>query len=102
MIKGKLNLEEAVVDATFAGAKKVASPSARPVAARAQQFSLSPLLTVFPSRYLFRMLPRTNHNWWKRFWQEASSMNFQRGSLATEHTTQTHSTKGSKKNMPLS
>jgi hypothetical protein len=26
-------------------------------------------------------------------------MNFQRGSLATEHTTQTHSTKGSKKNM---
>jgi transposase len=101
-IKGKLNLEEAFVDATFAGAKKGAWPSARPVAAREQRFSLSPLITVFHSRYLFRVLPRTNHNWWKRSWQEASSMSFQRGLLATEHTTQTHSTKGSKKNMTLS
>jgi transposase len=56
-IKGQLNLEEAFVDATLAGAKEVASPSARPVAARAQKFSLSPLLTVFHSRYLFRVLP---------------------------------------------
>jgi hypothetical protein len=80
-IKGKLRLEEAFVDATFAGAKKGASPSARPVAAKAQRFSLSPLITVFHSRYLFRVLPRTNHNWWKRSWQEASSMNFQRVSL---------------------
>ena len=101
-IKGELKLEEAFVDATFAGAKKGASRSAPPVGAKAPRFSLSPLITVFHSPYLSRVLPRTSHNWWKRFWREVSSMSFQRCSLATELTTQTHSTRSSKKNMTSS
>ena len=50
--QGKLNLEEAFVDATFASAKKGALPSAQPVVARARRSSLSPLVTVFHSPYL--------------------------------------------------
>jgi transposase len=50
--QGKLNLDEAFVDATFASAKKGASPSARPVAARGRRSLLSPLVTVFLSPYL--------------------------------------------------
>lgn len=45
--RGKLHLDEAFVDATFASAKKGASRSARPGAARAPRSSLSPLVTVF-------------------------------------------------------
>jgi len=47
--RGKLNLDEAFVDATFASAKKGALPSALPVAARVPRSSLSPLITVFAS-----------------------------------------------------
>jgi transposase len=47
--RGQLNLEEAFVDATFASAKKGASPSAPPGAGRERRSSLSPLLTVFLS-----------------------------------------------------
>jgi transposase len=97
--RGKLDVQEAFIDATFASAKKGVLRLARHAEARGQRFSLSPLITVFHSQYLFRALLRTSHNWWKRFWQEASSMNSQRGSLAIEHTTLTRSTKGSKKNM---
>jgi hypothetical protein len=45
--RGKLNLEEAFVDATFASAKKGALRSARPGAARARKSSLSSQATVF-------------------------------------------------------
>jgi transposase len=54
--QGKLNLEEAFVDATFASAKKGALPWVRPVAARAPKSSLSPLITVFLSPYLCKAL----------------------------------------------
>ncbi len=47
--RGKLNLDEAFVDATFASAQKGALPSARPSLARARRSSLSPLVTVFLS-----------------------------------------------------
>jgi transposase len=47
--RGQLNLEEAFVDATFASAKRGASPSAPLVAARARRSWLSPLITVFLS-----------------------------------------------------
>jgi transposase len=73
--RGRLNLEEAFVDATFASAKKGALPSVRPGAAKAPRSSLSPLITVLRSPYLYKVLPPTSRNWWKRFWQEAFSTN---------------------------
>ncbi len=56
--RGRLNLEEAFVDATFASAKKGASPSARPVAAKARRSLRSPPVTVFLSPYLLTALHR--------------------------------------------
>jgi transposase len=53
--QGKLNLEEAFVDATFASAKKGASPSAPPAVGRARRSSL---ITVFLSPYLSKALRR--------------------------------------------
>ena len=54
--RGKLNLDEAFVDATFASAKKGASLSAPPSVARAPRSSLSPLAMVFLSPYLSKAL----------------------------------------------
>jgi transposase len=71
--QGKLNLEEAFVDATFASAKKGASLSAPPVVARARRSSLSPLITVFLSPYLSTALRRPSACLWSMFWSEASS-----------------------------
>ena len=93
--QGKLNLEEAFVDATFASAKKGALPSVPPAAARARRSSLSPLITVFLSPYLSKALRLPSASLWKRFLPEASSMNSRPGSLATKHTTRTRSTKSS-------
>ncbi len=56
--QGKLNLEEAFVDATFASAKKGALPSDPPAAGRARRSSLSPLITVFHSPLLLKALRR--------------------------------------------
>lgn len=52
--QGKLNLEEAFVDATFASAKKEASQLTQHGGARARRLSLSRLTTVFLSPYLSR------------------------------------------------
>ena len=73
--RGQLNLDEAFVDATFASAKKGASPSALPVAARARRSSLSPLLTVFLSPSLYKALRRPSASLWKRFLPAVSSTN---------------------------
>src|SRR6202789_1175493 len=54
--RGKLNLDEAFVDATFASAKKGALPLVQPAAAKAPRSSLSPLITVFLSPYLSKAL----------------------------------------------
>jgi transposase len=70
--RGKLDLDEAFVDATFASAKKGASPLARPNAARAPRSSLSPLVTVFLSPYLSQALRRPSASLWKLFWPDAS------------------------------
>ena len=56
--QGKLKLEEAFVDATFASAKKGALPLVPPAAARGRRSSLSPLITVFLSPYLSKALRR--------------------------------------------
>ena len=91
--RGKLNLDEAFVDATFASAKKGASPLARPNAARAPRSSLSPLVTVFLSPYLSKALRRPSVGLWKTFLPQASSINSPPGSSATKPTTRTPSTK---------
>jgi hypothetical protein len=70
-----LNLDEAFVDATFASAKKGASQSGLPVAARARRSSLSLLLTVFLSPYLYKALRRPSASLWKRFLPAVSSTN---------------------------
>jgi transposase len=48
--RGKLKLEEAFIDASFAGAKKGVSRSDPPGAAKERKSSLSPMITVFLSR----------------------------------------------------
>ena len=71
--RGKLNLDEAFVDATFASAKKGALPLAQPSAAKARRSSLSPLVTVFLSPSLSKALRRPSASLWKLFWPDASS-----------------------------
>ena len=73
--RGKLNLDEAFVDATFASAKKGASQSAPRGAARAPRSSLSPLATVFLSPYLSKALRMPSASLWKLFLPNASSTN---------------------------
>jgi transposase len=100
--RGKLNLEEAFVDATFASAKKGALPSAPPVVARAPRSSLSPLVTVFLSPYLSKALRLPSASLWKRFLPEVFSTNSRPGSSATKPTTRTGSIKRSKASTPSS
>jgi len=95
--RGRLNLDEAFVDATFASAKKGASLSAPPVAARARRSSLSPLVTVFLSPLLSIALRRPSASLWSRFLPEASSTSCRRGSSGTKPTTRTRSTRNSRK-----
>jgi transposase len=71
--RGKLNLDEAFVDATFASAKKGASRSDPLSAARAPRSSLSPLVTVFLSPSLSKGLRLPSASLWKLFWPDASS-----------------------------
>jgi len=77
--RGKLELNEAFVDATFASAKKGASPSAPRGAARAPRSSPSPLVTVFLSPYLSKALRLPNAGLWKLFWSNASSTSCRKG-----------------------
>jgi hypothetical protein len=71
--RGKLNLDEAFVDATFSSAKKGASPLAPPSGEKARRSSLSPLVTVFLSPSLSKALHLPSANLWKLFWPDASS-----------------------------
>jgi transposase len=77
--RGKLNLDEAFVDATFASAKKGASPLVQPGVARGPRSSLSPLVTVFLSPYLSKALRLPNAGLWKLFWSNASSTSYRKG-----------------------
>ena len=77
--RGRLNLDEAFVDATFASAKKGGSPSARPGAVRVPRSSLSPLVTVYLSPSLSRALRLPSVCLWRRFLPEASSRSSRRG-----------------------
>ena len=73
--QGKLNLDEAFVDATFASAKKGALRSALPAAGRARRSSLSPLITVFHSPLLSKALRRQSASLSKTPLPPVSSMN---------------------------
>ena len=77
--QGKLNLEEAFVDGTFASAKKGASLSALPAAGRVRRSSLSPLVTVFHSPLLWKALRRQSATSSKMPLPPASSTNFPPG-----------------------
>ena len=74
--EGRLNLEEAFIDATFAAAKKGGLESALPSEAKGPRSRLSPLATVFLSPSVSRLLRRTKANWSKRPWDTASWTNF--------------------------
>jgi transposase len=92
--QGKLNLEEAFVDATFASAKKGALPSVPLAAARAPRSSLLPLITVFLLPYLSKALRRPSASLLKTCLPGAFSTNCPPDSSAIKPTTQTRSTNG--------
>src|SRR5215469_2619526 len=71
--RGKLDLEDAFIDASFTGAKKGASRSGPPNAARGRRSSLSPMITVFLSPLVSKALRRTKANSSKGSWGTASS-----------------------------
>jgi hypothetical protein len=73
--QGKLNLDEAFVDATFASAKKrlCRCPTRR---GKGTRLSLSPLVKVFLSPYLSKALRVLSASWRTRLLPEASSTKF--------------------------
>ena len=93
--RGKLDLDEAFVDATFASAKKGASRLVRPAAPKAPRSSLSPLITVFLSPYLSKALRQPSASLWKTFLPQASSTNSRPGSSVTKPMTRSRSMKSS-------
>jgi hypothetical protein len=76
--EGRLNLEEAFIDATFVAAKKGASELVLPSEAKGRRSRLSPLATVFLSPSVSKLLRRTKANSSKRRWVTVSSTNFPR------------------------
>ena len=76
--EGRLHLEEAFIDATFAAAKKGAAEWVRPSEAKERRSRLSPLATVFRSPSVSRRLRRTKVNWSKKRLATAFSMNSRR------------------------
>ena len=73
--EGRLNLEEAFIDAMFAAAKKGASELVLPSEAKGRRSRLSPLATVYRSPSVSKLLRRTKANSSKKPWATASSMN---------------------------
>jgi len=76
--EGRLNLEEAFIDATFAAAKKGASELALPSEAKGRRSRLSPLATVYLSPSVSKLLRPTKAGWSKRLSATASSTNSRR------------------------
>jgi len=71
--RGKLDLEEAFIDASFTGAKKGAWRSGPPSAARGRRSLPSPTVTVFLSPLVSKALRRTKASSSKVFSDTASS-----------------------------
>jgi transposase len=76
--RGKLDLEEAFIDASFTGAKKGGSRWGPPSAARVRKSSLSPMITVFLSPLVSKALRRMKANSLKESSRTVSSSNSQR------------------------
>jgi len=74
--EGRLNLEEAFIDATFAAAKKGASELVLPSEAKGRRSRLSPLATVYLSPSVSKLLRPTKANWSKKPSATASWTNF--------------------------
>ena len=74
--RGKLDLQEAFIDATFASAKKGVLRSGPHAEAKGQRSSLSPLITVFLSPLVSKALRRTRANSSKESLGTASSTSF--------------------------
>ena len=70
--EGRLNLEEAFIDAMFAAAKKGASELVLPSEAKGRRSRLSPLATVYLSPSVSKLLRRTRANSLKKPWATAS------------------------------
>ena len=70
--RGRLQLEEAFIDASFTGAKKGASRLGPPDAARERKSLLSLMVTAFPSPLVWRALLPTKANWSKESLGRAS------------------------------
>lgn len=71
--RGKLQLKEAFIDASFTGAKKGASGSGPRSAAKARKSLLSPMITVFFSPSASKALRHTKASWSKGSSGTASS-----------------------------
>src|SRR6202795_3051762 len=71
--EGRLNPEEAFIDATFVAAKKGASGLVLPSEAKGRRSRLSPLATVFLSPSVSKLLRRTKASSWKRHSAKVSS-----------------------------
>lgn len=76
--EGRLNREEAFIDATFAAAKKGGLESALLSEAKGRRSRLSPLARVFLSRSVSKRLRRTKANSSKRPSGTVSSTNCRR------------------------
>src|SRR5206468_3624783 len=87
--RGRLQLEEAFIDASFTGAKKGASQSGPPNAAKGRKSSLSPMITVFLSPLVSKALRRTKANSSKASSDTASSPPSRHDLSATKPTTVT-------------
>ncbi len=75
-VRGRLKLDEAFVDATFASAKKGAWRLGQPGVARGRRSLLSPMCAVFPWRSAYKAPRRTKGNWLRRSLVTASSTRF--------------------------
>ena len=76
--RGKLELEEAFIDASFTVAKKGGLRSGPPSVAKARKSSLSPMITVVLSPLVSKALRRTKASWSKASSGTTSSTSFRR------------------------
>jgi transposase len=74
--RGKLQLDEAFIDASFRGEKKGVWRLDPPSAARGRKSSLSPMITLFPSPLVLKALHRTKASSSKESSGKASSTPF--------------------------
>ncbi len=93
--RGRLDLSEAFIDGTFAGAKKGALPSERPSAGRARRSWRSQTDGVFLSPSGLQVLRRMRSRWSKRRSTPAFSSTHPIALLETELMTATRSMIGS-------